>query len=74
MARLMKRFTRVFGRHAIDARLASTRNLPVGKLYLCAQARSGHLAQSDDREQIPLSELSERLAEDLYRNEIRYGG
>jgi hypothetical protein len=44
------------------------------KIVLCPQARSGDLAGRDDKGQIPLSELSERLAEDLYRNEIRYGG
>ena len=74
MARLIKRFIRVFGRHAIDACSASSRNFPVGKLYLSPQGRSGHLAAGDDKEQLPLSELAERLAEAVYRNEIRYGG
>jgi hypothetical protein len=74
MASLIKRFLGVFRRQTIGASSESSRKSHFGKVYLFPQTRFGNLAVSGDKDQIPLSELAEQLAEDLYRNELRYGG
>lgn len=73
MTRLIKRFLGVFNRQGESSMTNYSARHHVN-FFRHERIERMSAAMLSDKEQLPLSELAEQLAESLYRDELRHGG
>jgi hypothetical protein len=76
MAGVMRLIAKAFGAKRQDKSSMTNRTVRLTNSNRSPQTRVEQVAAAmlSDKDQIPLSELAEQLAESLYRDELRYGG
>lgn len=77
MAGVVKLISQAFGPEPYrESSPTGSRNVRLVDSNCSAETRAGQitLARLSGKEEVPLRELAERLAEKLYRDELRHGG